>query len=169
MSSLVGTTRTFTSGRSGILRTTMLDLREAATLEAVYQLVSDRAATLEPGQWLLGRGWNEAKLGGSPTRTALDAAAPRNPVVLTRTCAHIHAANSSALSLAGITSDTPVPHGGEIDLERGMLFETAHGLVTRAMPPFTVSDYKRFVLAGLEWLAHTASRVAPTQPLTQHC
>ncbi len=137
----------------GHLRTTMLDLRDAGTLEEVYALVAKRAATLEPDAWLLGRGWNEAKIGGSPDKAALDAAAPRNPVVLTRTCAHIHAVNSSALQLAGITADTPVPSGGEIDLERGMLFETAHGLMLRAMPAFTIADYKRFVLAGLEWLS----------------
>ena len=118
----------------GHLRTTMLDLRDAGTLEEVYALVRERAATLEPDAWLLGRGWNEAKIGGSPERAALDAAAPRNPVVLTRTCAHIHAVNSSALRNAGVTADTPVPSGGEIDLERGMLFETAHGLMLRAMP-----------------------------------
>jgi predicted amidohydrolase YtcJ len=137
----------------GHLRTTMLDLRDAETLEAVYALVKERASSLEPGTWLLGRGWNEAKLGGSPTKTALDAVAPHHPVVLTRTCAHIHAANSSALALAGVTLETNAPPGGEVDFERGMLFETAHGLVTRAMPPFTVTDYKRFVKAGLEWLA----------------
>ena len=137
----------------GHLRTTMLDLRDAQTLEEVYALVAKRAATLEPDMWLLGRGWNEAKIGGSPERLALDAAAPRNPVVLTRTCAHIHAVNSSALQLADVTADTPVPSGGEIDLERGMLFETAHGLMLRAMPAFTVADYKRFVISGLEWLA----------------
>jgi predicted amidohydrolase YtcJ len=136
----------------GHLRTTMLDLREAATLEEVYRLVRERAGSLEPGQWLLGRGWNEAKLGGSPDKAALDLSAPRNPVVLTRTCAHIHAANSSALQLAGVTLETSAPPGGELDFERGMLYETAHGLVTRAMPPFTVDDYKRFVRAGLEWL-----------------
>jgi predicted amidohydrolase YtcJ len=137
----------------GHLRTTMLDLRDARTLEEVYALVRERASSLEPGQWLLGRGWNEAKLGGSPRKSALDAVAPRNPVVLTRTCAHIHATNSSALQLAGVTLETPPPPGGEVDWERGMLYETAHGLVTRAMPPFTVSDYKRFIQAGLAWLA----------------
>ena len=137
----------------GHLRTTMLDLRDAQTLEEVYALVAARAASLEPEAWLLGRGWNEAKIGGSPERLALDAAAPRNPVVLTRTCAHIHAVNSSALQLAGVTTDTPVPSGGEIDLERGMLFETAHGLMLQAMPAYTVADYKRFVISGLEWLA----------------
>lgn len=136
----------------GHLRTTMLDLREATTLEEVYALVQARARTLEAGQWLLGRGWNEAKLGGSPTKQALDAVAPHNSVVLTRTCAHIHAANSRALDLAGVDATTLAPMGGEIHFEQGMLFETAHGLILKAMPPFTVQDYKLFVRAGLEWL-----------------
>jgi predicted amidohydrolase YtcJ len=136
----------------GHLRTTMLDLCEATTLEQVYALVQARAATLERGQWLLGRGWNEAKLGSSPSKQALDSAAPHNPVVLTRTCAHIHAANSRALVLSGIDAKTPAPAGGEIHFETGLLFETAHGLVLNAMPPFTVQDYKTFIRAGLAWL-----------------
>ena len=136
----------------GHLRTTMLDLRQATTLEQVYALVQSRAATLQAGQWLLGRGWNEAKLGGSPDKAVLDKVAPHNPVVLTRTCAHIHATNSEALTLAGIDENTVAPHGGQINLEQGILFETAHGLVLRAMPAFSVADYKMFIQAGLEWL-----------------
>jgi predicted amidohydrolase YtcJ len=137
----------------GHLRTSMLDLRDASTLEEIYELVRSRAERLEVGQWLLGRGWNEAKLGGSPNKTVLDNVAPNNPVVLTRTCAHIHAINLRAMDLACIDTNTPVPHGGEIHLESGMLFETAHGLVLKAMPAFTVSDCKKFILAGLNWLA----------------
>ncbi|MFN3265721.1 MAG: amidohydrolase [Deinococcales bacterium] len=136
----------------GHLRTTMLDLRETTTLEEVYGLVQARVATLEAGQWLLGRGWNEAKLGASPNKGVLDKIAPQNPVVLTRTCAHIHTANSRALALSGIDAATPAPAGGEIHFEQGMLFETAHGLVLKAMPPFTVQDYKNFIRAGLSWL-----------------
>jgi predicted amidohydrolase YtcJ len=137
----------------GHLRTTMLDLREQTTLEGVYAAVRNRAATLEPGQWLLGRGWNEAKLeGGAPVKASLDAAAPHNPVVLTRTCAHIHAANSSALALSRVTSATQAPAGGELDWERGHVLETAYGLLQRAMPAPTVADYERYILAGLEYL-----------------
>jgi predicted amidohydrolase YtcJ len=137
----------------GHLRTTMLDLREQTTLAGVYAAVRERAAQLEPGVWLLGRGWNEAKLiGGAPVKAGLDAAAPNNPVVLTRTCAHIHAANSSALALSRITSETEAPAGGELDYSRGHAIETAYGLLQRAMPAPTVADYERYILAGLEYL-----------------
>ncbi len=137
----------------GHLRTTMLDLRGLTSLEELYARVRGRAATLQPGQWLLGRGWNESLLNNSPSKEMLDAAAPQNPIVLTRTCAHIHALNSQALQLSGIHPDTIAPAGGEIDVPRGLLFETAYGLVLRAMPEFSVEDYKTFVRAGLKHLA----------------
>jgi predicted amidohydrolase YtcJ len=137
----------------GHLRTTMLDLREQTTLEGIYAAVHERAAQLEPGTWLLGRGWNEAKLeGGAPVKSGLDIAAPNNPVVLTRTCAHIHTANSSALALSSITSETVAPAGGELDYSRGHAIETAYGLLQRAMPAPMVADYERYILAGLEHL-----------------
>ncbi|RIH87564.1 amidohydrolase [Calidithermus roseus] len=135
----------------GQLRTTLLDLRSVESLEAFYTAVRERAKTLQPGQWLWGRGWNEARMGGWPDRSALDAIAPRNPVLLTRTCAHIHAVNTPALQAAGITPETHVP-GGEIDFGRGILYETAYGLVFKAMPAPTQADYERWVLAGLEYL-----------------
>ncbi len=137
----------------GHLRTTMLDLREQTTLEGVYAAVRERATQLTPGTWLLGRGWNEAKLiGGAPAKAGLDAAAPNNPVVLTRTCAHIHAANSSALALSRITSETVAPAGGELDYLRGHAIETAYGLLQRAMPVPSLADYERYILAGLGYL-----------------
>jgi predicted amidohydrolase YtcJ len=138
----------------GHLRTTMLDLRGLTKLEDVYKAVGARAKTLEPGEWLLGRGWNETILeGGGPTKAGLDQASPQNPVVLTRTCAHIHAANSSAFDHANISSKSEAPAGGQVEFERGWLFETAHGLMLRVIPAFTVADYEKFIRAGLEYLS----------------
>lgn len=137
----------------GQLRTTMLDLRGVGSLGEIYRRVSERAATLKPGEWLWGRGWNEALLDEKrmPSKTALDAASPRNPVLLTRTCAHLHATNSQALQLAGITPETQV-RGGEINYEQGLLYETAYGLVFKAMGEPTQAQYEMWVRAGLEYL-----------------
>ncbi len=137
----------------GQLRTTLLDLRGVGSLAELYQRVAERAQALQPGQWLWGRGWNEALLAerAMPDKAVLDRLAPRNPVLLTRTCAHIHAVNSRALQLAGITPETHIP-GGAIDFEQGILYETAYGLVFNAMPAPSQADYERWVLAGLEYL-----------------
>lgn len=135
----------------GQLRTTVLDLRGVDNLETLYERVAERAAGLEPSAWLWGRGWNEATQGGAPERGVLDRLVPDNPVLLTRTCAHIHAVNTRALEAAHITPDTHVP-GGEIDPIHGILTETAYGLVYDAMPAPTQEDFERWILAGCEYL-----------------
>lgn len=137
----------------GQLRTTMLDLRGVGSLEEVYRRVEERAKTLKPGEWLWGRGWNEAMLTekAMPAKAVLDRVSPHNPVLLTRTCAHIHAVNSQAMQLSGITPQTHVP-GGEIDYEQGILYETAYGLAFKAMGEPTQAQYELWVKAGLEYL-----------------
>lgn len=136
----------------GQLRTTMLDLREATSMDDFSRLVHEQHEALPEGAWLWGRGWNEAKLGGLPSKDLLDALAPGRPVLLTRTCAHIHAVNSLALERAGISSETEAPPGGEINVQTGILTETAYGLVFNAMPAPTQSDYEGWILAGLNYL-----------------
>jgi predicted amidohydrolase YtcJ len=137
----------------GQLRTTMLDLRGVRSLAEVYRRVEERARTLRAGEWLWGRGWNEAMLAekAMPAKAMLDQVSPRNPVLLTRTCAHIHAVNSQAMQLSGITPHTHVP-GGEIDYEQGILYETAYGLAFKAMGDPTQAQYELWVKAGCEYL-----------------
>ncbi len=140
----------------GHLLTTMLDLRGVESIRSVVAKVAAFRGRLPAGAWLLGRGFNEATMaeGRMPTRADLDLAAPGQPVVLTRTCGHIYACNSVALTAAGITAATTPPVGGDIDrddrgLPTGVLRETAMGLVTRVMPPPTDDDYERMITAAL--------------------
>ncbi|UBV44655.1 amidohydrolase (plasmid) [Deinococcus taeanensis] len=136
----------------GQLRTTVLDLRGVTALDDLARAVQRRHAELPPGAWLWGRGWNETRLGGTPDRALLDTLAPGRPVLLTRTCAHIHAVNTAALNAAGLQPDTPAPPGGTIDFSRGRLTETAYGLIVRAMPAPSAAQYEAWILAGLTCL-----------------
>lgn len=138
----------------GQLCTNVLDLRAATSLTEVYREVGARASTLGRGAWIVGRGWNEAALveGSGPDRAGLDRAAPDNPVALTRTCAHIHAVNTLALQRAGVDATTEAPSGGKLDAARGLVYETAWGLVQRAMPAPRPTDYERWILAGARHL-----------------
>jgi predicted amidohydrolase YtcJ len=138
----------------GQLLTSVIDLRGSTSLSDIDRRVRDKAAQAGPGAWVVGRGWNEAALreGTGPDRAFLDTAAPRNPVVLTRTCAHIHAVNTSALRRAGVDEATAAPSGGRLDLARGLLYETAWGLVQRAIPAPTPADYEEWILAGARYL-----------------
>jgi predicted amidohydrolase YtcJ len=132
--------------KMGHLLTTMLDLRGVESLDALVARVSAFRARLPRGAWLLGRGFNEAAMRERrmPTRDELDRAAPDQPVVLTRTCGHIYAANSAALARAGVTAGTAAPVGGET-----VLRETAMGLVTKVLPPPSDDEYERMIEAAL--------------------
>ena len=145
--------------KKGHLLTTMLDLSEVRSIEDIRQKVAARAQELQPGQWLLGRGYNEARLQEKrkPTRYDLDDISPHNPVCLTRTCAHIHSLNSLALQQAGIDAQTLAPSGGAIDLgddgqPNGLLFETAYGLVQRHIPAFSSAQLQTMIRAAGEYL-----------------
>lgn len=116
----------------------------APSIEAIMEAYAECAARTPEGQWIEGRGYDETRLDERrhPTRHDLDQVTPHHPVILGRTCGHIIVANSRALELAGITSNTPDPPGGEIDRDEhgeptGVLRETAMFLVRSVQPPPT--------------------------------
>ncbi len=86
------------------------------SISDLVDAVRDNASDVKPGEWILGRGWDQAKLldHRDPNRWDLDEASPENPVWLTRTCGHISVVNSRALEIAGVSKDTPQPVGGHI-------------------------------------------------------
>ncbi|MBN8831502.1 MAG: amidohydrolase [Sphingomonadales bacterium] len=79
--------------------------------------IAAKARELGPGEWITGAGWDEAQLieKREPLRADLDAAAPNNPVVLTRAGGHSSVGNSLALKIAQVTRATPDPSGGVIE------------------------------------------------------
>ena len=116
----------------------------ASSIDEVIKRVAAKARTLQPGEWIRGRGWDEGKLVERRYITAadLDKAAPQNPVWLTHTTGHYGVANTAALKLAEITTATSDPPAGTIDRDgqgrpTGVLKEAATGLVTRLIPPYS--------------------------------
>jgi predicted amidohydrolase YtcJ len=108
---------------------------------AVGDVVGRAAATAAPGEWLTGRGWDQTLWPGRefPTRASLDAAAPANPVALTRVDGHAIWANSTALLLAGVDCHTGDPAGGLVMKDRdgeptGVLLDTAMELIRAVIP-----------------------------------
>lgn len=142
----------------GLLLTVQVDARSAAApdIPAIVARFRERAARLPADTWLTGRGYNEADLpeGRHLTRADLDAASSEHPIALTRTCGHMIVANSRALTLAGITRETPDPPGGVIVRDAqgeptGLLQETAMGLLTRAMPETDDETFAHAIRAAI--------------------
>ncbi|MGD8439710.1 MAG: amidohydrolase [Holophagae bacterium] len=129
----------FTSlGRSKMI----LDLTGVSGYDEIVAMVADQAASIEPGKWILGRGWHQEKwrappkpnVSGLPYHDDLSAVSPDNPVMLTHASGHAVLVNSVAMVLSGIDGSTPDPPGGEIVRDPagraiGVLRETAEDLV----------------------------------------
>ena len=114
----------------------------------ILSLIKAEADRLPDGVWIVSRGWNNVLWGEDyPTKEDLDAAAPNNPVSLSRVDGHSTWFNSLALHIAGVDKNTPDPQGGEIlkkpDGELwGILTDTAADLVTAKITDDT-SDARR--------------------------
>jgi len=129
---------------------------ETDTLDECLQHVQERVRSAQPGEWVLGHGWNQNNwfpspagrgVGGSPqnggdgwpSAADLDKIAPNNPVYLTAKSLHAGWANSAALKQAGITANTPDPANGQLQRDEhggptGILLETAMQLVSKMIP-----------------------------------
>ena len=130
-----------------------VNLSGAARIADVLGKVRERAATLKPGEWVLGSGWDEGKLAELRYVYAsdLDAVSPSNPVWLTHTTGHYGVANSYAMKLAHLTAETKDPPAGTIDRDEqgkptGVLKESAMDLVTHLIPPVTPEQERNAVL-----------------------
>jgi predicted amidohydrolase YtcJ len=155
----------FGAGGQNLLQVSLLG---ATSLAEIERRVAAAAAQAAPGEWILGRGWDQTRLpaselgpGGWPTNAALDRAAPGNPVMLTRVDGHTTWANSAALRIAGINDNTANPAGGEIVRDprtrraTGILKESAEGLLLPSIPEPTEAQERRGIRAALDLAART--------------
>jgi len=94
-----------------------IDLNDTTSIKQLQDQVREKAKELGPGEWITGQGWDEYHFSEQrmPVRGDLDAAAPNNPVALTRAGGHSTVGNSKALQLADINRATPDPERGLID------------------------------------------------------
>ena len=122
----------------------ILDLSEAEDWDEIVSQTALAVDSLEPGQWLYGRGWHQDKwknlpekmVDGVPTNERLNEIAPENPIIFGHASGHASFVNDYALELAEINRFTPDPSGGEIIRDSagratGLLRETAQRIVRR--------------------------------------
>ncbi len=145
-----------------------LDLDNIPSLAAMQAKIKTYAATLAPGQWISGGGWDHTKWASKtlPTRQDLDAATGGHPAYLERTDGHIAVVNTAALKAAGITGKTVAPQGSSIDLDAkgeptGIIREdAARALITAHIPkPDAATRRKALQLSIDDALAHGVTSV----------
>jgi predicted amidohydrolase YtcJ len=131
---------------------------DARSIQEIQDMVRAKASELGPGEWITGYGWDEALLSEkrNPVRSDLDAAAPDNPVVLTRAGGHSSVGSSRALEIAGITRTTPDPESGLIEHDdkgepNGIIRERSD-LYRTHVPPDRWEDLRDSYVASLKKL-----------------
>lgn len=147
-----------------------IDLYGSADKQFWLNEIAAKASSLPEGEWILGGRWDHSLIGGGfPTKEDIDAVAPNHPVFLNDVDGHSGWVNSKALEVAGITSTTIAPVGGEVMLDpatgepTGILLETAQNLIrgSQAYIDGTVlSDKQR--MAALAKTIETANSVGLT-------
>lgn len=78
---------------------------------------------IKEGEWVIARGYDNNLFEGkqNPPLSALDDAAPQNPLVIQHKSGHMGLFNSAALNSLGVTENTKSPQGGKIEIKDGKL------------------------------------------------
>ncbi len=135
------------------------DLSGARGIDDILERLEAHGRKLRPGEWEQGMGYRTDELAErrQPHRTELDRATGGRPAFIDERGGHSRVANSAALDAAGISSDTPNPHGGRIgrDLNgspNGLLLESAMRLVADVQPAPSLERRIEGVLKAQELL-----------------
>ena len=117
----------------------LYDATNAAEIEGLIRACASNTQL----PWIRGNGWQLPVFpNANPSKQLLDRLVPDRPAFFYAADGHSAWVNSKALELAGITRDTRDPADGRIERDTkgepsGTLRESATGLVSKHLPPYT--------------------------------
>jgi len=142
----------------GLLKTS-LNLQGSSSVEDAVANIRGYVDANPSARWILGRGWNQViwPVQEFPTAAHIDAVVSDRPVWLRRVDGHAGWANSAALKIAGIESDTPDPVGGKIIRDgnghaTGVLVDRAMALVGSHVPEIDKDEIQSAISAAVRAL-----------------
>jgi len=145
---------------SGGVQLRSVDLRTASTPQEFVARIKAYAATIKPGEWIVGGDWDHERWPGAPLprRDWIDSVTPKNPVYVNRLDGHMAVANSLALRLAHVTRATPDIAGGTIVRDpdgtpTGILKDNAQDLVYTVMPDLSAEQSDSALARATAWAA----------------
>jgi predicted amidohydrolase YtcJ len=160
---------------TGGFQLTRVDLRDADSPAEFTRRIEAYAATLKPGEWILGGDWDDQRWPGTPlpTREWIDSVTPENPVFVNRLDGHMAVANSLALRLAGLSDASSAPPGGTMVRDSdghltGLLKDNAQDAVARAIPDPSPEQADSALARAMEWAVRhglTAVSAVSVSPL----
>lgn len=137
-----------------------LNLADATTAQELLDLVTERAATMEPNEWVIASNYNPLGLTDrAPTRDELDAAAGSRPLWIKHASGHSYTFNGVGLSRIGV-ADVPTEQveGGVIVVDEsgratGVLEENAMQIAQRVLQPETLTSIEDALALATEHYA----------------
>ena len=124
-----------------------VDLRSPpiGSLDELYAAIAARAAATAPGDWVVGAGYDQNKLGAHPHRDALDRAAPGRRVWLRHTSGHMCVVNTDVLAARGLDAVATEVPGGRVATDpdgrpNGLLEERAQALIGALVYPYPLAE-----------------------------
>jgi predicted amidohydrolase YtcJ len=142
----------------GSMSLRMPNLGDAKSVADILKILTDYAKENPGNDWIVARGWDYSMFGPRtlPDRSELDPTFLNRPVFLESSDSHAVWLNSKALSIAGITKDTPNPRNGWIIHDpksgepTGVLLEDADRLVRKFLPEPAEVDKLLALRAGIK-------------------
>jgi predicted amidohydrolase YtcJ len=133
------------------------DLVDTASKAEILERLRAKEKELKPGEWLIGRGWdqNDWPEKAFPTAADLDAAFPDRPVWLSRIDGHAGWANSAAMrAVKRDLSGGWQPDGGSIRRDgkgqpTGVFIDNAMALVDAAQPAASEATAEKALALGM--------------------
>lgn len=129
-----------------------LDLTGTTSYQQIVDIVATKVKTVNPGEWIQGRGWdqNDWDVKEFPTHDDLSRVSPDNPVFLTRVCGHAVIVNEKAMEIAGLSASSQEPPGGKIFRKAngeptGVLIDEAEYSVKSKIPKMSGRKLKEII------------------------
>ena len=136
------------------------------SISDIAEKIAAQARDAKPGEWILGRGFQSARLKErrNPNRLDLDQVSPNNPVGIANREGMGWTFNTSGLRRIGVEDDTTDPPGGPMERDThgrplGPMWDnTREVFIKPNLPKYSLND----LLEGYRWIAGELNRCGIT-------
>lgn len=139
----------------------LLDLRNAKSVDEILSIVSERVKTSKPDEWIGGFGWDELKIPEKDmerlNHTLLDKISSGQFIYLVNALGNTTWVNKKVLDLTKVNKDTPDPENGAIGFDdnnnpTGLFYESAQAIVISVLPQPSEQEVIRNIERGINEL-----------------
>ncbi len=139
----------------------LLDLRNAKSVDEILSIVSERVKTSKPDEWIGGFGWDELKIPEKDmermNHTLLDKISSGQFIYLVNALGNTTWVNKKVLDLTKVNKDTPDPENGAIGFDdnnnpTGLFYESAQAIVISILPQPSEQEVIRNIERGINEL-----------------